>query len=156
MFNAHQFTPPPTSSFNYLNLQNQQQLHQQISQSNHLSYTTIAMNFCNFYYTNYDNNFASLTALFSDNAHITFQGEEFLGFNNYITKLKQFSIVRFKHDTVNCVVQPITPDKIMISSHGYIHINNATNKHVYIETLVLQKDIFNNFSIVNNIVKILN
>ena len=111
-------------------------------------YKDITKKFLKYYYNNYDNSFGKLNTLYKENSYFTWLKEEIVGFQNYINRLKQYNIKKFKHNNkINYSSQPVGTNSILINVTGKISINNSIFQHQFSETIVLVRDKNNKFYI---------
>lgn len=104
------------------------------------NYNTIAEEFCNYYYTNYDESFLDLAHLYTIDTCINFMGEEVLGFNNYYNLLvNNYNINNIEHKLSSFYAMPLGNNTLMIEVFGEIIVNNSIPDK-FIDTFLIQYD----------------
>ncbi len=105
------------------------------------NYKVIAEEFLKYYYTLYDNNYATLGALFTNTACITFVDEEFTKFGDLLKKINDdFKIYKFTHKNITYNSQQIGDKLIVINTAGYLSVNNSADGGRFTETIVIVRD----------------
>jgi hypothetical protein len=111
--------------------------------------------FCKFYYSTYDNNFPELENIYKYESIFTYLDEEFTGFSSVLQRIKQYNIYRFTHHTLHINAQPVGDRTILINVDGTISINDSSTQQKFDETIILQRDNENHFSVYHTIFKLI-
>ena len=114
------------------------------------NYKEIASQFCKYYYGKLDLSLPDIKPLYKDGALITFNGDEFLGVENYFNRLKaSFNSISAKHIPLIINSQPVGANNILIS----VYVERFCNftKTCFYETFLLEA-MNGTFYIINNIV----
>lgn len=119
------------------------------------NYQEIAQEFCKYYYTIYDTNFAGLNSLYYLESQFTFQNQEFRGFNNLLKAIISSGIGKFSHSNLNVNVQPIGNKNFEILVNGSISLNDSIFDSRFIENMILQRDDNNRIYVISTIFKII-
>lgn len=82
------------------------------------SHTTIATEFCEYYYELIRNNVNSVFEIFHSNVTCTVEQQELVGSYNLLVWFTNQGIHHFDYDSINKVSQPISSNEILINVHG--------------------------------------
>ena len=118
------------------------------------NYKKITEEFCKTYYTKYDNNFSELCGMYKPESLFTYLDEEITGFQQFLTRLNQYNIHKFKHHKIHVNAQPIGQRSVMLVVTGTISVNDSIYVQKFTETLFLQRDDNNKFFIYHSIFKL--
>lgn len=122
------------------------------------NYKSIAQEFCNQYYSIYDQNYRNLKKFYSSNCLITLQDNEFMGFDNFVKCLENHNINKIIHHGMNVQSQPINTQALLVTINGVVSLltdnsnNNSINK--FTETIILQRNKQNQIFITNQVLKL--
>lgn len=111
--------------------------------------------FCEFYYSTYDNNFPELAKIYKPESIFTYLDEEFTGFDSVFQRVKQYEIYNFTHHILHINAQPVGDRTILINVDGTISTNHSSFRQKFDETILLQRDDQNNFSVFHTIFKLI-
>ena len=121
-----------------------------------INYKKITEEFCNYYYSNYDNNYLQLSSLYRNKSLFTYLDEELTGFDQMVNKIKQYGINKFKHHEIKINAQPIHNKMLIINATGIMSVNNSLQREKFVETIILQRENKKNtFFISNTIFKLI-
>jgi len=113
-------------------------------------YNRVMRDFCDMYYTDYDNNFYNLRELYTDNSLFTYMEEEAIGFDNYLSIIKNKGIQSFHHFDIRSVAQPVGNRSIIINIFGKLRINKSFIIHNFTETVFIKRNVHDNNYLVYN------
>ena len=68
--------------------------------------------------------------------------------------VKKQGVFKFAHNYIHGNAQPIGTDGILMTITGNLSINNQSNVHKFIETLIIRKNGKNSFVVTNTIFKL--
>jgi len=124
--------------------------------SNNFDYKNLANEFCDYYYTTYDNSLSDLSDMYKYDSIFTYLGTDLKGFLKYKNRIEKFyEITKFSHTINEIISQPLNKKTILITVTGTVRINNDTNDNKFHETITLQKDNDDNYHIHNTIFNLL-
>ena len=116
------------------------------------NYNQIANEFLTNYYKAKNNNIQNTYMFYNTDCLFTFLGNELKGFNNYIQKLSNLSLLNMKFIVDYLQVQPSINKTLIVTVRGKFHNNSKYyNYYNFIEIIVLKKNMFDRFVIYNNI-----
>ena len=108
---------------------------------NKIDYKQIAEDFCEYYYSTYDNNINDLSNLYKCDSIFTYLGQEIKGFDKLCNCIKnKHNIYKFDHIINNIYSQPLGKKTILITVLGIVKINNCIDEDKFHETIIIQKD----------------
>jgi hypothetical protein len=119
------------------------------------NYNSIGLEFLKYYYRLWDNNFPAIGNLYCDNPAITYLDIDYTNFNNYMWSIRNQGIYKFSHWNYNWKCQPINNNSILIAVTGNISTNDSIYCRKFTETIIIQRDIFDNWYILNTIFQLL-
>lgn len=111
----------------------------------------IAYNFCRYYYKLMDMNLHSIRSLYINTPYITYLGNKFNNYISLLNNIKNHGISKFEHIQFTGSSQPLNDSTILINIIGTITVNNSIYWRQYNETLIIKRDIWDNWYIINNI-----
>ena len=116
------------------------------------NYNQIANEFLNNYYNAKNSNIVNTYMFYNTDCLFTFLGNELKGFNNYIQKIRNLSLLNIKFIVDNVKIQPSINKTLIVTVKGKFH-NNSKNYNYYnfIEIILLKKNMFDRFVIYNNL-----
>lgn len=118
------------------------------------TYKQLAQDFCQKYYSCYDNKFSDLSPLYLNNSQFTFLDNEIVGFNDLINKLKSIGLYQFTHYNMNVISQPLGNNNVIININGTISFNGSIFTKKFLETIILERNnLNNNFYVISTIFK---
>ena len=89
---------------------------------------------------------------YNNDCLFTFLGNELKGFNNYIQKISNLSLLNMKFIVDYLQVQPSINKTLIVTVRGKFHNNSKYyNYYNFIEIMILKKNMFDRFVIYNNI-----
>ena len=116
------------------------------------NYNQIANEFLTNYYKEKNNNIQNTYMFYNNDCLFTFLGNELKGFNNYIQKISNLSLLNMKFIIDYLQVQPSINKTLIVTVRGKFHNNSKYyNYYNFIEIIVLKKNMFDRFVIYNNI-----
>ena len=116
------------------------------------NYNQIANEFLTNYYKEKNNNIQNTYMFYNNDCLFTFLGNELKGFNNYIQKISNLSLLNMKFIVDYLQVQPSINKTLLVTVRGKFHNNSKYyNYYNFIEIIVLKKNMFDRFVIYNNI-----
>ena len=118
------------------------------------SYLLIAQDFCTRYYAAYDVNLLNLADCYYINSQFTVQDKETVGFQNWYNLIRSYGYTKFSHTNMTITTQPIHNLYILISVAGTVYLNDWGFSNSFVETILLQRDEYNNFRVFSTILKI--
>jgi hypothetical protein len=120
------------------------------------NYKNITKHFCTYYYNLYDDDCKKLENLYNKSSVFTFCEEEFPSYFKLCNQIKLFlGIYKFKHYVKTIDSQPIGEKGLLINITGTLSVNNIQTVQKYVETIVLEQDMANNFYIINTIFRVI-
>ena len=116
-----------------------------------VNYKLVAEKFLEFYYGLYDNDFARLESVYTQNPMITFADEAFSKFSDLHRKLtSDYRICKFIHQNISFNAQPINENTILINVSGDLRVN-AFDGGKFTETIVIATNNQQNYFITHTI-----
>jgi hypothetical protein len=118
-------------------------------------YHKIATDFYKYYYNLWDSNPLLIKDLYNNQNNqnnqtkITYMGYVFNNFNSLIYYLRSIKIYKFDHLSTCVTSQPIDDNTILINVTGTIAVNSIFFEK-YSETILLNRNIWNNYYITNS------
>ena len=117
-------------------------------------YKQIANDFCRQYYNVYDENFNNLIDLYCTDSQFTYLDQEFIGFSDFLQKIRNLGIHKFFHNNLNITAQPIGDNYLLICIIGQVTIN-STLQNKFMETIYVQVTNDNKLKVGSTIFKLL-
>lgn len=118
-------------------------------------YRKISSNFCEYYYRLWDQNFPSITNLYSNDAKVNFMSKNVNSVHELLNHVKGQGIWNFDHTSIHGACQLMNEHTILINVYGNICINCIPYHQKYTETLIIRRDIWNRWFITNSIFRII-
>jgi hypothetical protein len=118
-------------------------------------YQKISTEFCRQYYQYWDNNFPLIGNLFANNIKITFLDKQIGNINQLIDCVSNEGIWKFEHNSIYGISQPLDDNTILINTYGYISFNRAPYCRKFTDTIVIKRDIYENWYIINIMFRII-
>lgn len=115
----------------------------------------ISSEFCRQYYQYWDNNFPLIGNLFANNIKITFLDKHISNINQLINFVRAEGIWKFEHSIIYGISQPLDDNTILINSYGFIAVNNTSYYKKFTDTIVIRRNICDNWYIINIIFRII-
>jgi hypothetical protein len=106
------------------------------------NFQEIADGFLSFYYGSFDQKAeerAKLQAIYRDNSKLSFQGDNFQGTNDIMTKLCSLSFTTCRHDFKGHDVQPCGDDAIVIFVTGDLYVDQEKNPLKFAQSFCLKE-----------------
>ena len=111
----------------------------------------ISSEFCRKYYQTFDNDFTQICKLYNKDCKITYLGNTFNNPTSLVNYIKTGGSYKFTHHQYKGYSQPLSHDKILIQIVGTISANNSIYNKQYCETLIIQRDFWSNWTIINSL-----
>ena len=102
------------------------------------NYKTIGKQFTDAYYQAIDQNLNSVSQLYCPNAYITMMGEEMVGFDKFVQRLRDYGVYRFQHRIQEVDPQPINEQYLLITVTGTVTADGL-NYNRFSETFTLMR-----------------
>lgn len=114
-------------------------------------YQQTADNCVKYYYSQWNSNPLLIKNMYNSVACITYLNNKWNNFDQVISLLRSQNINKLEFITSNVFAQPIVDDKILINIFGTVTTNISVYPKKFKETIVLQRDIWNKYYIINSI-----
>ncbi|KIJ69654.1 hypothetical protein HYDPIDRAFT_106304 [Hydnomerulius pinastri MD-312] len=101
--------------------------------------TSVAKQFTDYYYTQFDIDRSQLAPLYRDKSMLTFEGEQFQGTGAIIEKLRGLSFGTVQHKVTTLDVQPSSPTQtsLLVSVTGLLLVDDNVNPLNYSQVFQL-------------------
>merc|ERR1711937_858009 len=112
-----------------------------INMAVNVDFKAVSEQFCKFYYETFSNNRSQLTAVYTDQSCLTFEGDQVLGKDAIVKKLANLGFQKVRHDIQTFDSQPIlgvdNGQSVMVSVFGKIFTDDDPQKG-FTQTFVLR------------------
>lgn len=119
------------------------------------NYNKISSGFCKYYYHLWDQNFPSIINLYSNNAKIYFLNRNVTNVHGLSNCIRIEGIWKFDHLSIYGTSQLLDCDTILINVFGNISINCVPYHQKFTETLIIKRNMWNKWFIINSIFRII-
>ena len=105
--------------------------------------------FCYNFYGTYDTDIYRLCTMFKECCTINFQGGVYTNFTQFIDSFKNSGISKFSHNIYTIDGQILDNNKINLVVTGTVSLNWSFQKHSFVDTFIVEQNIFGQYLIVN-------
>lgn len=115
------------------------------------NYQVVSDKFIDYYYHQWNTNYPLIKNLYSGNVCITYFGNKYNNFDNVLQYLITNKVNKLDFNNFKSFAQPLGDDKILIHILGSVCTNGNIFYRKFSEIIILQRDIWNKYYIINNI-----